>query len=270
MADRLVAFLNSLGLQPVLLPSSGLHPPELYSYSRRSGLVRRGPLIDYLVSGSQIPDVTEGALPDVDEQCSSAKGRRSALRFAEGVLAIFGGQGPSLHSAFSGKGKFEFSLREVTYAGLNPSQIEILIREIDLSRLSMKDLKEGNLHVAYQYAYANKLVIRSGSSGRGTGKAAANIGGLVDIRQEGVQTSDKNSELVYNAVDARAVMFAYKAGQLHWNGHSVEFRPEELRRRFWGLSSSDKDNSDDEPEDRLFVPAAGRILPGHTDSYPMP
>ncbi len=71
MPDAFVSFLNSRGYQPVLLPQTGLVPPEMYNITGDE-LIRRGPLRHYLPQTDTLV-VVEAQLPDFEHKFTTRK-----------------------------------------------------------------------------------------------------------------------------------------------------------------------------------------------------
>ncbi len=83
--DAFVKMLNGIGYQPVLMPRTGVVPPELYVYNNEK-LVRRGPLADYLPAGVVIPTPQQGHLSSIEHHETSKKSLSMAANFLGDAL----------------------------------------------------------------------------------------------------------------------------------------------------------------------------------------
>jgi hypothetical protein len=264
MSDSLVARLNAWGFQPVLLPRSGLIPPELYSFSRKHGLIRKGPLSDYLELGTEMPTLVRATLPQIEEQYSSTKRSQAALRFLGRALGWLGIAGaPQFEGLLSGSGKFNFALSGISVLGIDPSAIDRLLSRIDHSSLPEDDLIHRRLHVAYEYAYAEKLLIKRGSGKKISETMNADVAAILKFRQDSAFKMESESILSYSPRQGEQIVFAYKAGRLERAGARLAFFPEEVRRGRFGLSGhseADGEEDDNQSESRPFLPAEGHLL----------
>jgi hypothetical protein len=88
MADQFVKLLNSYGYVPVLLPKTGLVPPELYAFDDHK-LIRLGALCD-CIKDRVMFSPTSGMLGDFEGKLTSKKDMGGALKFLSNALSVIG------------------------------------------------------------------------------------------------------------------------------------------------------------------------------------
>jgi hypothetical protein len=227
MTDSLVRALNNLGYQPVFLPRTNVLPPEVYAYSRQNRrLVRHGPLKDYLKSS---PDVklTQGQLADIQYVYTSSKNVDATLKFLETALNCIGITGaPQLDLKFAGAKDFSFAFTGVNFESLDPSSLKNLIPEFDTKGIPQEYVDEGQLHVAYEYAYASELLMSRGDKKDFAADVGANIADYIKVGASGSVKVASKSTLSFKNTAGAAAAFAYKAGRLTREGKNWVFNPE--------------------------------------------
>jgi hypothetical protein len=233
MTDALVAALNRAGFQPIFMPYTGVRPPELYNFTKRSTgakLVRRGRLADYF---SAPPDFepTRSDLPDISHVRTTGKNLGSSADFLARCLACLGISNlPAIDLGFVGSSKLEFSLQGVHTLRVDPSVIDRAIEGLDPKAVAPEYVEQGFLHVAYEYAFARSITMRREDRRAFTSDIAGDLGGLIDVGTTVDVSAADEFSLRFKPKSARsAPAFAYKAGRLtrdtRWR-----FYPEEVRR----------------------------------------
>lgn len=231
MSDALVRLLNRIGYVPVLLPRTGVTPPELYTFAEHR-LIRRGPLERYL----QEPVVfrtREGELGDIEGQVTSGKDHGAGASFLANALAALGLTGlPSIDLSFTGSNELTFCFSQVRYRGVDPADLDEVLQQLRLPpSIPDEDVEEGALHVAFEYAYAQALCLQ-----RADGQAfAVSVDGAlnewVNLGAHAKAEVHSNSRITFAATDRVPAAFAYKAGRLHRVGPRWIFEPEIVARR---------------------------------------
>ncbi len=228
MADALVRELNRLGYQPVFLPRTGVTPPELYTYVReQKRLVRNGELKEYLPAAANLKP-TEGKLGDIEYQYSSEKKLDAAISFLETALKCIGVDAvPKIDLGFAGSKTFSFAFSDVTYQSVDPARLGQIIRGMSTEGIPSAYVESGRLHLAYEYAYANQLLMSRGDKRSFREDISGNVGAYLDLGVKGSVSLASTSTISFKGTSGSAA-FAYKAGLLsRENGHWVLY-PEEV------------------------------------------
>jgi hypothetical protein len=256
MADALVQALNRTGFQPVFLPSTGLAPPDLYNFTRRSGkprLVRRGPLARYLPGAAALP-VRRSTLPDINHQRTSGKGLSASTAFLTQCLACLGITGvPRIDLSFAGTDRLAFAFRGVWSLRVDPADLDHALERLDLGAIPDEYADRGFLHIAYEYAFATSLLLH-----REDGKelhlgAETDLAGFITLGAGGTVRLDDQTTLSFAAAGRDAPAFAYRAGRLTRDSR-WRFYPEETYR------------SHGETQREPYVPRRGLVLTGADDA----
>ncbi|MEC4682532.1 MAG: hypothetical protein VST70_02470 [Nitrospirota bacterium] len=93
--------------------------------------------------------------------------------------------------------------------------VKKMVDFLDLNLLSPQDVEDGNLHVAYNYAYAESLEMRSDDGGEI--KAKLSGGKIEDVYEVGAKADmkvKKADELIFKRKGGVRIAFAYKCGRL--------------------------------------------------------
>jgi hypothetical protein len=245
MADALVELLNSLGYQPVFLPRTGVTPPELYNYVD-GRLVRRGPLRDYLPAAAELQP-TRGTLADISHRQCTGKKTKAAVAFLEKALKCLGIPAvPKIDLSFARQSEIAFSFADVSYRAVDPSRLDHVLRGIDLGAIPQAYAEDG-LHVAYEYAYASRLLMIRADGHAFDATLLGSLGNYLDLGPSGQVAVQDSTTISFTSDAAGTVAFAYKAGRLERAADRWEFFPEEVTR---GL--------EDAPAP--YVAEAGRVL----------
>jgi hypothetical protein len=252
MADELVRVLNGLGYTPIFMPETGLQPPELWNYSPARGqLVRRGALSVYLPAAAQLQPV-DGEQGNINYKYSSSKKLDAAVSFLENSLKCIGIDAvPKLDLGFAGSHDFAFAFTNVTYRRVDPARLDVSIKDLSTEGIPRRYVEEGNLHIAYQYAYAHELLLSRGDKRSFSSDISGKVGAYIDIGAKGSVAVASETTISFKGKSAPAA-FAYKAGRLERNDNRWEFFPEEVR--VPGLVG----------ETRPYVPQRGIVLEART------
>ncbi|PBB52968.1 MULTISPECIES: hypothetical protein [Mesorhizobium] len=247
--DALVRELNGLGYQPVFLPGTGPQPPELYSYSQsQRRLVRRGPLADYLPKTADVP-VIEADLANIDYQYTSGKNVSATASFLQNSLKCIGIDAlPKLDLGFAGSNDFSFAFTGVKSRRVDPSKIDTLISGLNVGAIPTDIVQAGRIHIVYEYAYANELVMSRNDRREFKSDVSGKIGEFIDIGTKGSVSLASKSTISFKGAEGQRAAFAYKAGYLSREDElsKWEFHPEEMHR-------GDEDA-------QAYIPARGVVL----------
>lgn len=232
MADALVEVLNRVGYQPVLLPATGLEPPDLYNYAKvdgRARLIRRGPLTAYLPDGVKLT-VRRSALADISYKQTSSKSLSGAVDFLSQCLSVLGITAvPRLDLSFTGSKNFVFSFVGVTSLRVEPSDIDFSLKRLQLGAIPDDYVERGFLHIAYDYAFAASLTMQRSDGRAFAAGADVDIGQFVQVGANAKVAVDTENTIAFHATTNKLPAFAYKAGRLvrdtRWR-----FYPEETLR----------------------------------------
>ena len=226
--DALVKLLNGIGYQPVMLPRTGLTPPEMYVYKNEK-LIRRGPLLNYLPPGSTIPELQRGSLESIQHHQTDKKSLGVAASFLGDALKCIGiTSAPKLDLSFAKGRDITFSFDNVTYVALDPAKIDHMLSSLDTGAIPPEDIKAGYLHIAYDYAFAGSLSMRAAGDGAASFNAkAVQIGTYIDLGAQGKVEATDETTISFASKDGTAAAFAYKIGRLEKRGKKWFFFPEE-------------------------------------------
>ena len=232
MADALVRELNRLGYQPVFLPRTGVSPPELYNYERANQrLVRRGALARYLPSVAEL-EPTTGQLADINYKYTSSKKLDAAVSFLENALRCIGISAvPKLDLGFTGARELSFSFAKVTYASVDPAELDPLLRGMMTDGIPTSYVEAGLIHVAYEYAYAPELLLSRADRRSFTAGISGDIGNYVDLGVAGSVSLASESTLSFKSTGSVGAAFAYKAAKLAREGSGWALFPEVVVKR---------------------------------------
>jgi hypothetical protein len=226
--DALMRLLNAKGYQPVLSPRTNLVPPELYVFSNDK-LVRLGPLADYM-KGAKLPDLRTGSLYDIQQTLTSGKTWKAAGSFLTDALRCIGVDGaPKLDLSFAQSRTLAFSFTGVTYSALDPSQVGLLLDRLNTGAVPQENIDDGDLHIVYEYAYADTLLMRDASSGiTETNFQALKIENFIDVGGQAQVSAVSDTTLSFKANSGKPAAFACKIGRLEQRGSKWAFFPEEV------------------------------------------
>lgn len=219
--DALVKVLNEYGYNPILLPRSGLEPPEIYIYDI-DRLRRWGRLASAVPPGTLPTQLYSGSASDITHKQTSRKGMSAAASFLEEALKVLGvGGAPRLDLSFTRNREVTFSFAGVTYLGLDPADIGAALRKgFDPGGLDRHDIDNGNVYIAYEYAYADSvdMTIADGVEA-GIDLQAIKLEGFVDLGGKAEFAATSSTTLKFTKPGAKAV-FASKVGVVQRNEQS--------------------------------------------------
>jgi len=227
MADALVRELNRLGYQPVFLPKTGVTPPELYAFTKQNQrLVRFGALSEYLPTVKD-EKPAEGQLGDINYQYTSEKKLDAAVSFLETALKCIGISAvPKIDLGFAGSKNFSFAFSDVTYKSVDPARLGKLIGTLSTEGIPQSYVDQGQLHLAYEYAYARELLMSRGDRKAFSADVKGNIGSYIDLGAQGSVSMASATTISFKNKAADAAAFAYKAGRLERENGRWVFFPE--------------------------------------------
>jgi hypothetical protein len=216
MPDALVSFLNRRGYQPVLLPQTGLAPPDMYNVSG-DALVRRGPLRDYLPELDGLAPI-EASLPDFEQKFTTRKTIKLAVGFLEEALACIGISSiPRLDLSFAGSQDVRFAFSDIVKREVAPSALDQLIANIRLGAIPERYAREGDLHVAYEYVYAGKLLMTRHDQRHFDFGAKGDVAEFIKLGANAKVHVESETRIAFSRSGRDRVAFAYKSGRLLLN-----------------------------------------------------
>lgn len=248
MADALVRLLNQRGYLPIFLPRTGLEPPELYSFARQKNeLVRWGELRRFLPKGTSFRPKSS-QVSDIEHLQTSGKKQALALDFLSRALKCVGIESaPKLDLSFSGAEEYRFSFSGLTARTVDPAELRTVIQGLQLTGIPQASLDVGGLHIAYEYLYAQKLLM-SRSDQRGfRHDISGAVGQYLDLGTKGAVKVESETTISFTGQGGVAAAFAYKAARILQGNNGWELYPEEHM-------------ADVKQESRPFVPARGVAL----------
>ncbi|XYH98444.1 hypothetical protein ACMHYB_01380 [Sorangium sp. So ce1128] len=228
MSDAFVKLLNRLGYQPVFLPRTGSAPPELYNFAN-GRLVRRGPLAAYLPSSVQFEE-ERGRAADVEHEHTTGKDHAAATSFLKNALRCVGIDGaPKLDLSFTGKSRLVFAFHDVTYRSVSPAQLDRTVSALSLGAVPEELVSGGELHIAYEYLYARKLLMSRMDQKSYSHDVSIGIEQYLDLGDKGTVEVQSATTLSFRSASGALAAFAFKAGQLRrsLDGRRWSFYPEE-------------------------------------------
>jgi hypothetical protein len=84
----------------------------------------------------------------------------------------------------------------------------------------------GQLHIAYEYAYAGELLMSRGDKGDFSHDISGKVGAYVDLGVKGSVSVDSKSTISFKSAQGRRAAFAYKAGRVTQQGNGWVLYPE--------------------------------------------
>ena len=254
MADALVKELNRLGYQPVFLPRTAVTPPELYNYERENRrLVRRGALSNYLPAALALQPA-RGQLGNVAYKYTSEKKLDAAVSFLETALKCIGITAvPKIDLGFTGSRSFSFAFTDVEYLSVDPARLDQVIRDMSTSGIPTTYVDAGQLHVAYEYAYARELLMSRADKKAFASDISGAIGTYIDLGVQGSASVASETTISFKNASGSAAAFAYKAGRLAREDGQWVLYPEVVSRH--GLVE----------ERSPFLPQPAAVLPVATE-----
>jgi len=231
MSDVFVNLLNKFGYQPVFLPHTGYVPPELYTFANHK-LIRYGTLNAYMAK----PFVFEpavGNLTDIEGKITSSKNVGASVSFLTQALSMLGiGSLPKLDLSFTGSKEFVFAFTGVTYKAIDPAVLDPILQRMQTPEAVPEEyVKNGDLHIAYEYAYATGIKMSRADGKKFSTDISGSVGTYVDLGVNVKVEVSNNVTISFTATDKNTVAaFAYKAGRLELRGKTWVFEPEIVRK----------------------------------------
>jgi len=256
MADQFVKMLNSYGYVPVLLPRTGLVPPELYDFDNHR-LIRLGALSD-CIENSVSFTIKSGNLANLQGKITSSKDIGASLKFLNNALSVIGLTSvPTFNFSFAGSDEFVFAFKNITFESVDPLAIDEILQALTLPlAIPQEYLQNNNLHIAYEYAYSTAFTMSRSDQQQFKGDASIAVKGVIDLGPKVKVEVVDNTTITFSTNDGNAPAFAYKAGQLVWeNGHWT-LKPEVVQKGSVGGRGSEGVPKASVP----FLPAQGVVL----------
>lgn len=213
MSDAFVKLLNSKGYQPVLLPRSGLVPPDLYTFTTNR-LARWGSFGEFLPK--DVTFVAEVAsLPDIEYKYTSSKKQSAAVSFLKAALACVGIESaPKLDLSFAGGIDMMFAFSGVTLRAVSAGSIARAVARLNHDSLPKEVVDGGEVHIAYEYVYAKSLLMsRKDMKSFDSGVAGA-IGNYFDLGARGTVNLASQTTISFSPASGTEAAFALKVGQI--------------------------------------------------------
>jgi hypothetical protein len=254
MADRLVRWLNERGYQPVLLPETRMEPPDLYVYQQHR-LRYWDQLKKYLPAGAPLPAAKDSQLSDIHLVQTTQKTLDGTLGFIGNALRKLGIEsGPNMDLSFAGTGELTFSIVGVTCKEVSLAEITELVKILKQELLPQDYLRSGVLHIAYKYAYAQKLEMKRADGGKFYGNITGiQVEELMKIKASGSVEVKNGDSLVFDSNGKESVAFAYKAARLRSAGDGFDVLPEDMKH----LTGGDENILS---ESQFYLPAPEVVL----------
>jgi hypothetical protein len=229
-SDALVSLLNRSGYQAIILPRTGLVPPDLYTYVKPT-LRRRGPLSDYVDTSDLI--VNSGRLSNIEGQQTGGKRFSAAVDLLKSALEVLGiGSAPKIDLKFTGADSFVFSFANVTYLSVDPTRIDKLLKTFKVPRaIGEEAIEAGALHIAYEYVYSTTLQMRRSDNREFETNISGKVGEFIDADVGAKIDVAHNSVISFSTTDLRPAALAYRAGRLTRSRSRWTFEPEVVMRR---------------------------------------
>lgn len=230
MTDALIRFLNERGYQPVLLPRTGLVPPDLYGVDNHRNLTRYGPLNHHLEHTiSDEPDQSQ--IPDIEHVETTRKSLKKATTFLNDALQCIGlPAAPSLNASLVRSTGLRFLLTGVIAKGIPPTKLFTTVGTFREGGIPKEVIKDGKLHIAYTYLYANTLIMQTADGTVFDVNAAVDWSNVLTADGRVAVERIGGTKLSFARADGEPVAFAYQAGQLTRGDGQWEFYPGVLRR----------------------------------------
>lgn len=225
MPDALVSYLNKLGYQPAFIGRTGLMPPEIYGMND-DRLMRHGPLSDYVERrGLQPFPVEDSSAPDFSGVYTSGKKFAATLRFLESALRCLGVSfAPGFSLSCLKDTRLTFSFSGVTARSASPGHI---VRTLDFLDPALARMDEAGieLHIVYEYLYAERLLVSTRSTSSRKVAGSLDIEAFSELNTDARLVRDDEATISFSHPQSARVAFAYRAGWLRLCGARWEFLP---------------------------------------------
>ena len=256
MVDALIKTLNEIGYQAVVLPRTGLTPPDLYGYYKPY-LRWYGPLKAHFNE-----DVTfsfrMSSHPNIEHVATTRKSYEAASQFLGKALTCLGIIAPPLPDlSFIGKRGIRFLLSRVTSKTVDPTQLFNILERFNQGGIPDEIVINKQLHIAYEYMYAESLLMSRADDIEIGIDISADLSDVINLGIEvGFKTSNKTT-ISFSRLDSPPVAFAYKAGLLDHVDGKWQFYPEQVIRRRAGAGEGKQP----------FIPVKGVYLELEPDNH---
>lgn len=156
----------------------------------------------------------------------------AALGFLQKALQALGVSGvPKIDLSFTGAKEFTFAFSNVTYQSVDPAVLDGILQDLDIPLAIPDDyVQMGKLHVAYEYAYANTLIMSRSDGKKFDADVSGDLGAYINVGAKGNVELKSNSTVSFSSSSGEVAAFAYKAGQLEKDANRWTFKPEEVLR----------------------------------------
>ncbi len=231
MPDVFVNLLNKFGYQPVFLPRTGYVPPELYTFANHK-LIRHGTLNAYMAKPFDF-QTTAGELADIEGKITSSKNVGASVGFLTQALSVLGlGSLPKLDLSFTGSREFVFAFTGVKYKAVDPAVLDPVLQGMKIpDAISEEHVMNGDLHIAYEYAYATGIKMSRADGQEFSTDITGLVGTYIDLGTKVKVEVNNNTTISFVVADKNTVAaFAYKAGRLMLRGKTWVFEPEVVRK----------------------------------------
>jgi hypothetical protein len=141
----------------------------------------------------------------------------AAGSFLERALRVIGVDGsPKLDLSFAAKHKLHFAFSDVTWSGVDPVDILAALDHADFGSLPQYQVEGDMLLVAYEYAYARRLVMSvAGDRSSGIDLQAVKLESFIELGVKARVEATSCTTLSFSAHPKKApIAFAFKSGQV--------------------------------------------------------
>jgi hypothetical protein len=185
-------------------------------------------------------------MPDIEHHSSTSKTQKASVSFLKKALACIGVDGsPKLDISFTGKASLTFRFTNIRVASFDKMD-NVVKEKLALDAIPPNVIEDGDLHVAYEYLYAENLIMSRDDQKAFEHDVAASLQTHIDIGTKGKVELRSSTTLSFSSTLTDRVAFACKFGQLVRRNANWYFYPEEGK---MGREQT-----------RPFVPARGVVL----------
>ena len=229
MIDALVKVLNKAGYMPVKLPKTDIEPPQVYTVDRPRRSIRPWGGLDLFLTPSarkklKAVPVKRGKAPDIKHTHTTRKKLNLAADFLKDALACIGVSSvPQIDLSFCGNVQLVFMFSGVTSRCIDAGALLPILDGFSVKRIPQDYVSQGGVHIAYEFLYAKKLLMR-----RADGKAfATNISGkvgeFIDVGTGAEVSVQQETTLSFSGSAKAPVAFAYRSGRVLNDGDDWAF-----------------------------------------------
>lgn len=229
MIDALVKVLNKHGYMPVMLPKTGIDPPQVYTVDRRRRSIRPWGLLENFVKGKAKKRLRElkirkARIPNIEHKHTSRKELDLATLFLKDALACIGVTSvPHVDLSFCGQVQIIFAFTGVSSRRIDVGELLPVFEEFTVDHIPDKYVFGGGVHVAYEYLYAKQLLMRRADGREFATKVSGKVGEFIDVGA-GASISVKDETTLFFSGNANApIAFAYRSGRMLLDGSEWDF-----------------------------------------------